>query len=169
MRRVAPDEAPEAIELRRELGGSPCWRSLAAPCVLPSQPRETRPFELDVKPDRELRAFASVRCRIGSRVGVHDEQSARIHVFKYPRGSHEREASLVAHRRQHSLDGVASVSPVLTEQDRRRAPLGTGPMRPALEWVSRTADLLWALTESDLRFRYGRGPWRFVRWLLEPV
>jgi lipopolysaccharide transport system permease protein len=30
-------------------------------------------------------------------------------------------------------------------------------------------DLLWALTESDLRFRYGRGPWRFVRWLLEPV
>jgi ABC-type polysaccharide/polyol phosphate export permease len=42
-------------------------------------------------------------------------------------------------------------------------------MRPALEWVSRTADLLWGLTESDLRFRYGRGPWRFVRWLLEPV
>jgi lipopolysaccharide transport system permease protein len=30
-------------------------------------------------------------------------------------------------------------------------------------------DLLWALTESDLRFRYGRGPWRFIRWLLEPV
>lgn len=28
--------------------------------------------------------------------------------------------------------------------------------------------MLWALTESDLRFRYGRGPWRFVRWLLEP-
>jgi ABC-type polysaccharide/polyol phosphate export permease len=30
-------------------------------------------------------------------------------------------------------------------------------------------ELLWTLTESDLRFRYGRGPWRFVRWLLEPV
>jgi lipopolysaccharide transport system permease protein len=30
------------------------------------------------------------------------------------------------------------------------------------------ADLLWALTESDLRFRYGRGPWRLIRWLLEP-
>jgi lipopolysaccharide transport system permease protein len=25
------------------------------------------------------------------------------------------------------------------------------------------------MTESDLRFRYGRGPWRFVRWFLEPV
>jgi lipopolysaccharide transport system permease protein len=24
------------------------------------------------------------------------------------------------------------------------------------------------LTESDLRVRYGRGPWRFARWLLEP-
>jgi lipopolysaccharide transport system permease protein len=24
------------------------------------------------------------------------------------------------------------------------------------------------MTESDLRFRYGRGPWRFVRWLFEP-
>lgn len=29
--------------------------------------------------------------------------------------------------------------------------------------------LLRVLTESDLRFRYGRGPFRFVRWLLEPV
>jgi lipopolysaccharide transport system permease protein len=58
---------------------------------------------------------------------------------------------------------------VLTEQDRRRAPLGTGSARPALDWLSRTADLLRALSESDLRFRYGRGPWRFVRWLLEPV
>jgi ABC-type polysaccharide/polyol phosphate export permease len=24
------------------------------------------------------------------------------------------------------------------------------------------------MTASDLRFRYGRGPWRFVRWFLEP-
>jgi lipopolysaccharide transport system permease protein len=29
-------------------------------------------------------------------------------------------------------------------------------------------DLLRALTEADLRFRYGRGPGRFLRWLLEP-
>ena len=36
-------------------------------------------------------------------------------------------------------------------------------------WLAGSADLLWALTESDLRFRYGRGPWRFIRWLLEPV
>jgi lipopolysaccharide transport system permease protein len=33
----------------------------------------------------------------------------------------------------------------------------------------RLGELLWTLTEADLRFRYGRGPWRFVRWLLEPV
>jgi lipopolysaccharide transport system permease protein len=32
-----------------------------------------------------------------------------------------------------------------------------------------TIGLLRVLTESDLRFRYGRGPFRFVRWLLEPV
>ena len=32
----------------------------------------------------------------------------------------------------------------------------------------RSGELLWVLTESDLRFRYGRGPWRFARWLLEP-
>jgi homopolymeric O-antigen transport system permease protein len=30
-------------------------------------------------------------------------------------------------------------------------------------------DVLRALTESDLRFRYGRGPFRFARWLLDPV
>ncbi|MDQ3823337.1 MAG: hypothetical protein M3321_08875 [Actinomycetota bacterium] len=31
-----------------------------------------------------------------------------------------------------------------------------------------TADVLLALTESDLRARYGRGPWRFGKWLLDP-
>jgi lipopolysaccharide transport system permease protein len=39
----------------------------------------------------------------------------------------------------------------------------------AVQWLLRSADLLRVLTESDLRIRYGRGPWRFVRWLLEPV
>jgi lipopolysaccharide transport system permease protein len=34
--------------------------------------------------------------------------------------------------------------------------------------VPGTMDLLRALTEADLRFRYGRGPLRFLRWLLEP-
>lgn len=29
-------------------------------------------------------------------------------------------------------------------------------------------DLLRALTEADLQFRYGRGPLRFLRWMLEP-
>lgn len=29
--------------------------------------------------------------------------------------------------------------------------------------------VLRALTESDIRFRYGRGPFRFARWLLDPV
>ncbi|MGH8515071.1 MAG: ABC transporter permease [Gammaproteobacteria bacterium] len=29
--------------------------------------------------------------------------------------------------------------------------------------------MLRALTESDIRFRYGRGPFRFARWLLDPV
>jgi lipopolysaccharide transport system permease protein len=32
----------------------------------------------------------------------------------------------------------------------------------------RAIDLLRSLTEADLRFRYGRGPARFVRWLMEP-
>jgi homopolymeric O-antigen transport system permease protein len=30
-------------------------------------------------------------------------------------------------------------------------------------------DVLRALTESDIRFRYGRGPFRFARWLLDPI
>jgi lipopolysaccharide transport system permease protein len=38
----------------------------------------------------------------------------------------------------------------------------------AMRSLRRTADLLRALTEADLRFRYGRGPGRFLRWLLEP-
>lgn len=43
------------------------------------------------------------------------------------------------------------------------------PRRQAVQSLARSADLLRVLAESDLRFRYGRGPWRFVRWLLEPV
>ncbi len=34
--------------------------------------------------------------------------------------------------------------------------------------LPRIAELLRALTEADLRYRYGRGPGRFLRWLLEP-
>lgn len=48
--------------------------------------------------------------------------------------------------------------------------------RPAadVEWqtrlvrVVRAVAVLASLTEADLRFRYGRGPGRFVRWLMEP-
>lgn len=40
--------------------------------------------------------------------------------------------------------------------------------RDAARPLIRRADLLRALTEADLRFRYGRGPGRFARWLLEP-
>jgi lipopolysaccharide transport system permease protein len=42
------------------------------------------------------------------------------------------------------------------------------PPRRAPRRLRSAAELLWALTESDLRARYGRGPWRFARWLLEP-
>ena len=45
---------------------------------------------------------------------------------------------------------------------------GAGRITRVLRSLVGSADLLWALTESDLRFRYGRGPWRFIRWLLEP-
>jgi lipopolysaccharide transport system permease protein len=46
---------------------------------------------------------------------------------------------------------------------------GERPVRGGVQWILRSLDLVRALTESDLRFRYGRGPWRFIRWLLEPV
>lgn len=46
---------------------------------------------------------------------------------------------------------------------------GASALRRGLVWLARSAELLRALTESDLRFRYGRGPGRFLRWLFEPV
>ena len=56
------------------------------------------------------------------------------------------------------------------------APAGSAQSKPRLRTridagvrsLLRSADVLWALTEADLRFRYGRGPGRFLRWLLEP-
>jgi ABC-type polysaccharide/polyol phosphate export permease len=52
-----------------------------------------------------------------------------------------------------------------------RAP-AAGPsgeqLRTLIVRLLRTVDLLRSLTEADLRFRYGRGPTRFIRWLVEP-
>ncbi|MBA3736242.1 MAG: hypothetical protein H0W90_13795 [Actinobacteria bacterium] len=41
-------------------------------------------------------------------------------------------------------------------------------LRAPIEKLLRSFDLLRSLTEADLRFRYGRGPSRFIRWLMEP-
>ena len=47
---------------------------------------------------------------------------------------------------------------------------GGGAALPGLlRSLGRSVDVLRALTESDIRFRYGRGPYRLARWLLEPV
>jgi ABC-type polysaccharide/polyol phosphate export permease len=43
----------------------------------------------------------------------------------------------------------------------RRRPLDISSGRQAIE-------VLLALTESDLRTRYGRGPWQLVKWLADP-
>jgi lipopolysaccharide transport system permease protein len=52
-----------------------------------------------------------------------------------------------------------------------RAP-AAGPsgeqLRAPVVRLLRAFDLLRSLTEADLRFRYGRGPSRFIRWLMEP-
>ncbi len=39
---------------------------------------------------------------------------------------------------------------------------------PAGSSPAHNFDLLVALTQADLRGRYGRGPWRLVKWLLDP-
>ncbi|MEA2472566.1 MAG: lipopolysaccharide transport system permease protein [Thermoleophilaceae bacterium] len=44
----------------------------------------------------------------------------------------------------------------------RPAPLSPSRQRPSAR------DVLATLTISDLRARYGRGPWRLVKWLLDP-
>ena len=45
--------------------------------------------------------------------------------------------------------------------------------RPSVRTVDgaatrRAADILLALTKSDLRARYGRGPWQLLKWLVDP-
>ena len=58
------------------------------------------------------------------------------------------------------LDAVAKPD-LASRRQRERVRALVGSLRRAF-------DLLRVLTEADLRFRYGRGPSRFVRWLLEP-
>jgi ABC-type polysaccharide/polyol phosphate export permease len=63
----------------------------------------------------------------------------------------------------HAGDDAVSRDRVPTDLGRERR------LRRSFRALEETVDLLRALTESDLRFRYGRGRFRFVRWLLEPV
>ena len=42
----------------------------------------------------------------------------------------------------------------------------TAAARPAS--AGRVADILVSLTVSDLRARYGRGPWQLIKWLVDP-
>jgi homopolymeric O-antigen transport system permease protein len=39
---------------------------------------------------------------------------------------------------------------------------------PERSRARRAAEILVALTESDLRARYGRGPWQLLKWLVDP-
>ena len=54
----------------------------------------------------------------------------------------------------------------LSTAPRRRLPRSTPTV--ARDAAAGPVDALLALTESDLRARYGRGPSRFVKWLLDP-
>jgi ABC-type polysaccharide/polyol phosphate export permease len=46
--------------------------------------------------------------------------------------------------------------------------VGEARSRQLLEPLARSVELIWVMTQSDLDVRYGRGPWRFLRWFLEP-
>jgi lipopolysaccharide transport system permease protein len=58
---------------------------------------------------------------------------------------------------------------IATSRPAKGSTRGEAPLRQVFRRLAGSVDLLRALTESDLRFRYGRGPLRFIRWLLEPV
>jgi lipopolysaccharide transport system permease protein len=62
---------------------------------------------------------------------------------------------------------LGPVAQVAAETDRRPLRL-RDVTRRAVRSVLRWLNVLRALTEADLRFRYGRGPGRIARWLLEP-
>jgi len=62
--------------------------------------------------------------------------------------------SLLGGRR--ALDDVPAVAPAAQNVASRRSS------------VFSAVELLLTLTQSDLHFRYGRGPWQVVRWLFDP-
>jgi homopolymeric O-antigen transport system permease protein len=74
-----------------------------------------------------------------------------------------------AHQRRRYPNSVPSKQQALPRLPARTAVTPEHPLRRSIQTLRRWVDLLRVLTESDLRFRYGRGPWRFIRWLFEPV
>jgi ABC-type polysaccharide/polyol phosphate export permease len=71
------------------------------------------------------------------------------------------------HVRSRTLRYPGPVTEAAAETDRALRGLREQP-RQVLRSLLRWLHVLFALTESDLRFRYGRGPGRIARWLLEP-
>jgi lipopolysaccharide transport system permease protein len=54
-------------------------------------------------------------------------------------------------------------APVAGEQE-----AGAAQREGAVATLRRSFEVLVALTQSDLRSRYGRGPWRLLKWLADP-
>ena len=52
--------------------------------------------------------------------------------------------------------------------DLERSGVGPDVRTPLWSRLARSRDLIVALTHADLRVRYGRGPFRIVKWVLEP-
>jgi lipopolysaccharide transport system permease protein len=61
------------------------------------------------------------------------------------------------------------VAPVLraTAEPRQAENTAAAPV-PSRRSVKQFGEVLRTLTEADLRARYGRGPWRLVKWLMDP-
>jgi lipopolysaccharide transport system permease protein len=68
----------------------------------------------------------------------------------------------------HNIAQAIARAVLTTAKRAGEAPTTATPLGGDAASPRRIVDLLATLVESDMRARYGRGPWRLVKWVLDP-
>jgi ABC-type polysaccharide/polyol phosphate export permease len=133
-----------------------------------------------MKSDGELRVLAGIFCGLGRSRTVHHQAGARhdpaLIGLDDPSIDAAAESEVVGvddeesqHRQDSHYSELVQVDQEAASRGRAATAFGREGVRSLLRSFAGSFDVLRALTESDIRFRYGRGPFRFARWLLEPL
>jgi lipopolysaccharide transport system permease protein len=178
---IAAHELAEPLELQGDISGDNASECALRPHERPRPSSHAPTSNLDVEPNSERGVLSGVFGSLGRSPPVHHQAGARHNPalvrLDDPSIDAAAEPEVVGVDDEQSQAARIVIYSGLVQVDQEARSRGgamtifggEAAVRGLVRSVAGSADVLRALTESDIRFRYGRGPFRFARWLLEPV